>query len=160
MLVNLDRMSNDEIYAAIVEGDHLSGRVVDDHIWDVIESVIGKRKTKMKVEPVEPLDGPTEVSGKVMEFNNTINIYSRLKYDASNSISASLLGELAKNSWAFARIRSNPDRQNRCLEFEVLIDKDYLSKNPLRLNNHIVGIAKAVHHPKGIIWQLAKHDVY
>ena len=79
-----------------------------------------------------------------MAFNKPINIFSRLGYDPTTEMSAKLLGKLSNVSWAYARIRTNPDRRSKCLEFEVLIDIRYLERNPLRLHDTTLGVAKGV----------------
>jgi hypothetical protein len=160
MLVDLDKMSPEEIYRLIVKRERLSGEEIDNNIWEIVESVLSKRRSKLHIEVVDPEEGNTEVSGKVIELISSINTFKRLGYDASNEISVKLLGKLAKGRWALARIRTNPDRRNKCLEFEILIGDEYLKKNSLKQGDTILGLAKGVTHSKGMIWVLQKHDVY
>lgn len=160
MLVDIDKMTNQEIYDVIVKRERTTGTEIDDSILQIVESVVGKRKSKLSIDKVQPELEETEISGKVMEFNNPINIYTKLGYDAANEMSNKLLGRLGSRKWAYARIRSNSDKRNRCLEVEVMIDVKYLGKYPIRINDSILGIAKGEVHSKGIVWVLLKHDKY
>lgn len=90
-------MTNQEIYEAIARKEKVSGIHIDDDVLDIIESVVGKRKSKLSVKLVVPETGETEVSGKVIEFNHPINIYTRLGYDPRSDLSVKLLGTISFN---------------------------------------------------------------
>jgi hypothetical protein len=160
LLVDIEKMTPEEVYNIITKREKLSGELVEERIWDIIEAVIGKRKSKLSIKNIEPVIGLTEVSGKIMELNNPINIFTRLGYDVSNIISKKLLGAIGNDVWAYAKIRSNANRKNECLEIEVLLTQKYLKENKLNKGDFVVGIAKGVKHAKGIIWVLNNHQVY
>jgi len=160
MLVNIDKMSSEEIYKAIDKREKKGKELVDDKILDIVEREIGKRKSPLTINTIQPIIGDTEVTGKVMELNKQVNLFTRLGYDASNILSVRLLGKLGEQKWAYARVRTNADRRNTCMEFELFISHEYLKEHSLRYSDMIIGIAKSVKHPKGIIWELQKHDVY
>lgn len=160
LIKNIDRLTENEIYDIILKHEKRSGVDIDDKVWGIIEHTLGKRKTKMTTETVQPMDSMTEVSGRVMEVNGKMNIFKRLGYDANNEISRKLLGEIGSHQWAYARIRSNPDRKNHCLEFEVIFKESYLQSNTMRKDDMIVGIARPLSHRKGTEWELIKHDRY
>lgn len=159
LLVDLDRMTQDEVYSVIIK-QRKFGKEIDDKIMDVIASVFGRRKSKLATQEVQPYEGITEVSGKVMELNKQINIFSRLGYNSNNEISVKLLGKIGKSQWATAKIRTNPDKLNQCMVFNVFIEKQYLQSNALKQGDFIIGLAESVKHVSGIFWKLTKHDVY
>lgn len=159
-ITGIEYMTVEEVYNLIIKREKYSGILLDEKTMDIIESIIGKRKSKLVIKPSVPLDENTEITGRVMELNESINIFTRLKYDAKNAWEVKILGKIGSTTWASARIRTNPDRRNQCLEFEVLIDKEYLKSNKLKKADFILGIASGINHVKGTFWQLIKHDVY
>jgi hypothetical protein len=160
LIKNIDRLSTEEIYKIILQNDKANGKEMEQKVWDFIEYIIGKRKSKFTYTIVPPLTEYTEVSGIVMSFDKPINIFKRLGYDESNEFAIKLLGSIGKEKWAFAKIRTKPNRAYDCLEFEVLIPINKLKAKPIRLNDLIIGTAKPVKHAKGIFWELIKHEVY
>lgn len=160
LIRNSHYMTAEEIYNFIIKHEKRSGSDVDEKIWVIIEQILGKRKSKLTIETVEPYNGLTDVSGKVMIVNMPINIFSRLGYYGNNEISRKLLGKTGDIKWGYAKIRTTADRKNACLEFEVLFKSQYLTANPLRKDDFIVGIAQSLKHPKGLEWELVKHDKY
>lgn len=75
-------------------------------------------------------------------------------------MSRKLLGDIGNYNWAYAHIRTNPDRRNYCLEFEVIFKESYLKNNAVQKDHLIIGIAEPLKHRKGIEWELLKHDIY
>lgn len=160
LIKNLHHLSEEEIYQAIIKHEKKSGEEINDRIWGIIEHTLGKRKSKLTIEKVEVTTPQTEVSGIVMEINNPINIFKRLGYDGNHDISRKLLGKIGNIEWAIARIRSNPDRKNHCLEFEVLIKQALIKQYPFRNGDLIIGLANQLSHLKGVVWELVKYEVY
>jgi hypothetical protein len=152
-------MSTDEIYNTIIKHERKSGPEVSDRIWEIIENSIGRRKSKLIITKHEPVDSSTEVSGKIMEINKPINIVKRLGYGANSNISLQLLGEIGKHEWGYLKVRTNADRLNQCLEFEMFIKTKQLTQNPLRAGQFILGLADKVNHPRGSFWQLKSYRI-
>ncbi len=153
-------MTTEQIYTKIVRHERKLGQELDEKVMDIIEAAIGKRKSPLTVEQVDAENTPTEIAGKVMELNNEVNIFKRLGYGTSTPMNMLLLGATAKKKWALAVIRTKPNRRNVCSEYEVLISKNYLHNTSLAKGDFILGIATPLKHPKGLAWELIKHDIY
>jgi hypothetical protein len=153
-------MTPEEMYAVIIKHERRSEEELPELIWDIIQNNLGRRKSPLAIQNVDPVDDVTEVSGQVMEQNNPINIFKRLGYNPDNPISVKLLGSIGKVSWAYMRVRSRADKRNHCLEFDLFVRTSLLRLHPVRKGQTILGMATRLSHPKGSIWELSSYNTY
>jgi hypothetical protein len=158
LIKDLDRLSDLEVYDIIATIEKKSGRTLNADTEEMLADILGKRKFPLSVTTCEP-DKDSEFSGKVMQVNTSINIFKKLGYDPEKPFAVKLLGKLTEIKWAQIIVRSNPDKRNKCLEYEIYMTQEYLKKYQLRQGNVIAGILNVVKHPKGLIWQIRVHKV-
>jgi hypothetical protein len=158
LIKNAGRLSDEEVYRMISELEKKKGHTVDDQTLEILESILGKRRTPFTTFTIIA-DIASEFAGQVMEINNPVNIFKKLGYDASSVMSVKLLGKAGSIVWAVATIRTNPDKRNAAGEYEVFIPADYLRSKPLQKGQFVAGLLDVLVHPKGKVWRIQEHKV-
>lgn len=157
---NIERMTDDEIHRVIEQFSSEQGIEVPEHLWDMIEFEVGKRKYPLAVNELECDGQPREIYGRVMQVNQ-VNLYKKFGLTQGTDLSEILLGELSGKEWQEYVIRENPDKRNRCDEVKVLMDKIVLKtqKPSLKQNDTLAGILKPVKLATGNIWVIAGYTI-
>jgi hypothetical protein len=158
LIKNSERLSDEEVYRIINDLEKKKGHTVDDQTLEILESILGKRKTPFSSYAI-PADVASEFAGQVMEINNPVNIFKKLGYDAGNLMSVKLLGKTGNLTWAVAIVRTKPDTRNAAAEYEIFIPVEYLRAAPMRKGQVVAGLLDVLEHPKGKVWRIKEHRV-
>jgi hypothetical protein len=164
LIQSAESLSTDEIWKKISDHQTRTGFLMDDSMIKMIEEIIGPRKYEFKAKNVSPIDYITvqgkkvDLSGKVIEVNNPINLAKYLGY-SKTIMGEKLLNQIGDGPWLRIVLRTRVNKKNECLEFDLLLRHEQWKKARIAVSNAIYGIAERRSHPKGFFWFLEEYNV-
>jgi hypothetical protein len=159
MLDDVTTLSNEEIWAKVMGHAKHANKEIDEFTIALIEQIVGPKKYQWKRTAVNSTEYQenefVEFSGRVLEANSQLNLLKHLGY-SKTFMAEKLLRGLSSNEWSRMIVRTEVDRENHCLEYEILMTREQFDRLRIAKNDIVYGLIKPSRHLLGSFWHLNK----
>ncbi len=149
-----------EIRSRIMEFAKSRNFEIDEIAMEAIEEELGKHNNKLSTYDAILNDPNVDISGSIISINKNININKLLSVDKGSFMEKALLGELFGKKIHELKIREKSDKMNRCKQYSLCVEENYLKVHPLNINDFILGVASRFENGLNSIYILKEHQIF
>lgn len=149
-----------EIRRRIMEFARSRNFEIDEIAMEAIEEELGKHNNKLTTYDAILNNQYEDISGSLIIINKDVNINKILAVDKGSFMEKALLGKLFGKKLIELKIREKPDKMNRCKQYLLYVEENYIKAHPLKTNDFILGIASRFENGLNSIYILNEHQIF